>query len=196
MSGSLAPGAPAEAIRQLELVPHPEGGFYAVTWCAGEQVASPYGDGARRSVATCIYYFLSPTVPNGVPSADPVAAGMPVGWKPGVGVLHTNKSSTMHLLHHGTSRYILIRAAHPWGPYNPKKVPYELPEIRTVTMGANRAARQTLQLLVEGGWWKVSMLAPSASPSVPEPGAVDAKDEADGSGALISEVVTPGAFLF
>lgn len=40
-----------ELIRQLELQPHPEGGWYRETWRA------PAPDGARAS-ATCIYFLL------------------------------------------------------------------------------------------------------------------------------------------
>lgn len=185
MAAYLVPASLTGTIERLKLIPHPEGGYYGVTWVEQKQVVSPYANDVIRSVATCIYYFLSPHVPRGLVSADPVAASMPKGWQPGVGVLHTNKSPTMYLLHHGASRYTLIRAAAPWGPYDPDAEPYKLPEIRTVTMGTDFVAGEVLQLLVEGGWWKVSMLPDSEPARVPAEGMV-------GLGALISEVVTPG----
>lgn len=99
----------------------------------------------------------------------------------------------MHLLHHGVSRYTLIRAAQPWGPYDPQRQPYQLPEIREVTMGSDLDQGQSLQLLVEGGWWKVSQLPGlRADSSASE----RAEDSEEGSGgALISEVVTPGTYF-
>lgn len=98
----------------------------------------------------------------------------------------------MHLLHHGVSHYTLIRAAQPWGSYDPHKQPYELPEIREVTMGSDGDQGQVLQLLVEGGWWKVSRLPGLQADSSAASGSAEGME---GSGALISEVVTPGTFL-
>ena len=44
---------------QLELEPHPEGGWYRQTWASPVEVAPPGYDGARAS-ATAIYFLLMP----------------------------------------------------------------------------------------------------------------------------------------
>jgi predicted cupin superfamily sugar epimerase len=44
---------------QLDLAPHPEGGWFRETWrCAAS--FSPEGYGGPRSAATCIYFLLHP----------------------------------------------------------------------------------------------------------------------------------------
>ncbi|TXI81848.1 MAG: cupin domain-containing protein [Cupriavidus sp.] len=46
----------ARLIRELKLVPHPEGGFYRETWRDPLRVTRP--DGASRDASTGIYYML------------------------------------------------------------------------------------------------------------------------------------------
>lgn len=48
--------ASADLIRRLDLLPHPEGGYYRETYRAADAVTR--GDGARRSASTAIYYLL------------------------------------------------------------------------------------------------------------------------------------------
>lgn len=45
-----------EIIRELQLMPHPEGGFYRETYRAGEQMKTQHG--AIRNVCTAIYFLL------------------------------------------------------------------------------------------------------------------------------------------
>src|ERR1041384_2773553 len=45
--------------QRLELVPHPEGGWYRQTWRAPVAFAPP-GYGGERSAATAIYFLLHP----------------------------------------------------------------------------------------------------------------------------------------
>ncbi|GAA5892256.1 Cff1p [Sporobolomyces salmoneus] len=92
-----------------------------------EQVASPYANRERRSLATQIYYLLDPKSPKGN--------------------LHLNKSTTYHLHHSGRSLYTLLRPT----PSGRGK-----PEIKQVVMGENVEKGQVRQLVVEGGWWKCS----------------------------------------
>ncbi|OCH94696.1 hypothetical protein OBBRIDRAFT_831528 [Obba rivulosa] len=88
------------AIKQLGLIKHPEGGYFVETDRQSDQVPSPFADGALRSLATSIYYFLTPDEPNGV--------------------FHMNKSATMHVLHQGRAEYVLITPGNP--PRVEKKV--------------------------------------------------------------------------
>lgn len=58
-----------------------------------DEIPSPFADGALRSLATTIYYLLTPDQPNGV--------------------FHMNKSATMHVLHQGRAQYTLITPGNP-----------------------------------------------------------------------------------
>ena len=48
---------PKDYINELDLLPHPEGGFYKETYRSGDQVELPVFEG-RRNVSTAIYYLL------------------------------------------------------------------------------------------------------------------------------------------
>ncbi|KAI0039501.1 hypothetical protein FA95DRAFT_1504106 [Auriscalpium vulgare] len=85
----------ANLIRDLKLIRHPEGGYYAETDRQEVEIPSPYADGQLRSLATSIYYLLTPDEPNGY--------------------IHMNKSVTMHVHHHGRAEYTLITPS-PAGP--------------------------------------------------------------------------------
>jgi predicted cupin superfamily sugar epimerase len=54
---SEASSAAARLIRQLDLGPHPEGGFYRETYRSGERVARAEA-GVERCASTAIYYLL------------------------------------------------------------------------------------------------------------------------------------------
>lgn len=179
-----------ELIRHYKLEPHPEGGYYAVTWVMDEKIKSPFAsDDEERNIATCIYYLLCHKTPGctdkpahigRADEPDPFST-----WNSDIGVLHLNKSATMHVHHAGRTKYTLISAKAPLG----KGLVDENgnPLTRTVVMGDDVAKGEVRQLLVEGGWWKVS--------EIPEDDRTAARDgTADGGrvGALISEIVTPG----
>ncbi|KAI0795043.1 RmlC-like cupin domain-containing protein [Abortiporus biennis] len=83
----------SELIKVLKMQKHPEGGYFVETDRQSEQVPSPFADGALRSLATSIYYLLTPDA--------------------GVGVFHMNKSATMHVLHQGRAEYTLITPGNP-----------------------------------------------------------------------------------
>ncbi|GAA5928251.1 hypothetical protein JCM1841_001752 [Sporobolomyces salmonicolor] len=122
------PESNSSLISSLALQPHPEGGYYAETVRAEETTPSPFADGAERSLATEIYYLLTPDSPGGK--------------------MHMNKSLTFHLHHQGRARYTLVKPT-PSGSSEP-------PEIKHVVMGTDSAKGEVRQLLVEGGWWKAS----------------------------------------
>ncbi|EJF63974.1 hypothetical protein DICSQDRAFT_55037 [Dichomitus squalens LYAD-421 SS1] len=83
----------SELIDQLRLIRHPEGGFFAETDRQTKEIPSPFADGALRTLATTIYYLLTPDEANGV--------------------FHMNKSATMHVLHQGRAEYTLITPGTP-----------------------------------------------------------------------------------
>ncbi|KAI0646202.1 RmlC-like cupin domain-containing protein [Trametes meyenii] len=80
-------------VEQLKMHKHPEGGYFAETDRQTDLVPSPFAGGALRSLATTIYYLLTPDEPNGV--------------------FHMNKSATMHVLHQGRAEYTLITPGSP-----------------------------------------------------------------------------------
>lgn len=136
-------------IKELNLQSHPEGGFFVETDRAKEIVKSPYADGGERSVSTTIYYLLTADSPSGV--------------------VHRNKSRTMHVLHQGRARYTLITPGSP-------------PKFEQVTMGIDNSKGEVRQLMVEGGVWKMSEI----------PAEDLSRGDADNVGCLITEVVSPG----
>ncbi|KAA1467068.1 hypothetical protein DENSPDRAFT_832042 [Dentipellis sp. KUC8613] len=87
------PSPNAELIRDLSLMRHPEGGFFAETDRQEETVPSPFADKQLRSLATSIFYLLTYDEPNGV--------------------IHMNKSVTYHVLHQGRAEYTLITPGNP-----------------------------------------------------------------------------------
>ncbi|KAI0746647.1 RmlC-like cupin domain-containing protein [Daedaleopsis nitida] len=80
-------------VKQFNMNVHPEGGYFAETDRQAEQVPSPFADKALRSLATTIYYLLTPDEPNSI--------------------FHMNKSATMHVLHQGRAEYTLITPGEP-----------------------------------------------------------------------------------
>ncbi|KAL6305478.1 RmlC-like cupin domain-containing protein [Sparassis latifolia] len=80
-------------IKELKLLKHPEGGYFAETDRQVDEIPSPFANGASRSLATTIYYLFTPHQPNGV--------------------FHMNKSVTMHVLHQGRAEYTLITPGSP-----------------------------------------------------------------------------------
>lgn len=56
-----------EWAKALELLPHPEGGWYRETWRSSETIpheALPPGFGGARSAGTCIYFLLRGGFPS------------------------------------------------------------------------------------------------------------------------------------
>src|ERR1700752_4543448 len=54
------PSVVADIIQQLNLQPHPEGGFYRRTYCSSERITRSNATGAstQRDASTGIYYLL------------------------------------------------------------------------------------------------------------------------------------------
>jgi predicted cupin superfamily sugar epimerase len=155
-----------EIITSLNLEPHIEGGFFVETDRAPDTVPSPFPvepsstselapkrpgfDPAVRNSSTTIYYLLTPNGPQG-------------GF-------HRNKGRTVHTLHRGRGRYVLIHADEPG----------KEKRIETFVVGPNVAKGEKLQWIVEGGKYKASFLLP------------DEDSGKESQGLLISETVVPG----
>jgi predicted cupin superfamily sugar epimerase len=166
-AGEDAPDAPKieRLIDSLHLLKHPEGGWFVETdrdplripnpflakqqHDAVEYTAQPAGDDATRSAMTTIFYLLTPNSPKGR--------------------FHRNKGRTVHTLHKGRGRYVLIRTD--------EVKPGEQARIETFVVGHNVEKGERLQWIVEGDIYKASYLLP------------DDEDSGESeSGLLISEV--------
>lgn len=151
-------------ITTLNLIPHVEGGYFALTDLAPTSMASPYPhtplseatlaatggvregyDPTQRLLSTTIFYYLTPHRPQGH--------------------FHVNRSRIVHTLHRGRGRYVLI---HPDG------------RVESFVVGQAIEKGEKLQWVVEGGVYKASFL-------------LDADDDdKENEGLLISETVVPG----
>lgn len=153
-------------INKLGLQKHPEGGYFVETDRDPLRVPNPFlsgtngsnqnttyaapEDGSSRSASTTIYYLLTPGKPHGV--------------------FHKNKGRTMHTLHRGRGRYIVIHVDEEHGE--------EKARIETFVVGHDIHKGERLQWMVEGGKYKASFLLP------------DHEDDMKSEGLLISEVYT------
>ncbi|KAL8740648.1 MAG: hypothetical protein Q9190_006678 [Brigantiaea leucoxantha] len=150
-------------IDTLNLQPHPEGGYFVETDRDPLRVLNPFrtssastsseGKDDQRNASTTIYYFLTPRSPQG-------------GF-------HRNKGRTVHTLHRGRGRYVIIHADQIQHGGKAR--------IETFVVGQDIEKGERVQWIVEGGKYKASFLLP------------DNKDGSGGSeGLLISETVIPG----
>ncbi|KAK9458726.1 RmlC-like cupin domain-containing protein [Lipomyces oligophaga] len=107
---------------------HIEGGYFVETDRSISTVTNPYEhkddvDDTTRNESTLIYYLLTPHSPSGR--------------------FHRNKSRTIHVLHRGKAKYVLI---HPDGT------------LETFNVGQDVANGEKLQWIVEGGDYKASYI--------------------------------------
>lgn len=162
-----------QTITTLNLQPHVEGGFYVCTDKSPLRIPNPFpldsnsSSGASapapaddpsnttRAASTAIFYFLTPTSP--------------------LGAFHRNKARTVHTLHWGRGRYVIIHAdeagSESGDGEEKKKV-----RVESFVVGTNIAKGERLQWVVEGGKYKSSYLLP------------DEDGEGKTEGLLISEV--------
>ena len=156
-------------IAKLGLQRHPEGGYYVETDRDPLRVPNPFpqldsaveipppaleagvamdDDDSTRSASTTIYYCLTPGSPKGV--------------------FHRNKGRTVHTLHRGRGRYIIIHADE--GREGQKR------RVESFWVGQDIDNGERLQWVVEGGKYKASFLLP------------DTEHGTSSEGLLISEV--------
>ncbi|OJD30356.1 uncharacterized protein BKCO1_6200055 [Diplodia corticola] len=200
--GAVVPQEPAGSravIAALKMMKHPEGGYFVETDRDPRRVVNPFhpsydsgmtevstktcfaetsaaesdakGDQAQqwtaltRSASTSIYYLLTP--------------GRSFGR------FHRNKGRTVHTLHKGRARYVVIHADEVVNGLRPKGEA----RIETYVVGQDVAADERLQWVVEGGKYKASFLLPDDEAEGASAGAAQATSK---DGCLISETVIPG----
>ena len=140
-------------ITKLGLQKHPEGGYFRETDRDPLRIPNPFrsnsnNDDLTRSASTTIYYLLTPASPTGR--------------------FHRNKGRTVHTLHSGRGRYVIIHADE---RENGKKA-----RVETFVVGHDIHGGEKVQWLVEGGKYKASFLLP------------DVEGRSESEGLLISEV--------
>ncbi|KIW40980.1 uncharacterized protein PV06_06579 [Exophiala oligosperma] len=164
-------------ISALSLQAHIEGGFFAETDRDGLLVPNPFlglpyltnatarDASTTRSASTTIFYLVGPTSP--------------------VGHFHRNRGRTVHTLHRGRGRYVLL---HVDERDQDGRVPVE-----TFVVGHDLERGERLQWIVDGGKFKASFLLPDTDTTA---GHGDGGGEGGGDqsqqGLLISETVVPG----
>ncbi|KZF26177.1 DUF985 domain-containing protein [Xylona heveae TC161] len=169
--GSVPNESPAtqRIVDALKLQQHIEGGYFLETdrdsfripnpflnqpRAAGAVTAAPAGEDSTRAASTTIFYYLTP--------------------RTSLGAFHRNRGRTIHTLHRGRGRYLLIHADEVAGQ------PGKKARVETFVVGHDVATGEKLQWIVEGGKFKASFLLP------------DHEGGSDSEGLLISETVIPG----
>lgn len=148
-----------QLITKLHLQKHPEGGYFFETDRDEWRIPHPFRSSSSesngntdadstRNASTTIYYLLTPANP--------------------VGHFHRNKARTVHTLHQGRGRYVIIHAE--------DKEKREEDRVETFVIGHDILGGERVQWAVEGGKYKASFLMP------------DEKGGPESGGLLISEV--------
>ncbi|KAI9690897.1 MAG: hypothetical protein M1822_008517 [Bathelium mastoideum] len=169
-------------IQHLHLQPHIEGGYFVETDRDSLRVPNPFlpaeatqhpahiasqttqGNQLTRSASTTIFYLLTPGSPRGC--------------------FHRNRGRTVHTLHWGRGRYVLIHADEVMGAYdeddNVEGRAGKKARVETFVVGKDVEKGERLQWIVEGGKYKASFLL------------ADEEEGERSEGLLISETVVPG----
>jgi len=156
-------------VDSLHLLEHPEGGYFVETDRDPLRIPNPFlskvqsghvehtapanDDDKTRAAMTTIFYFLTPNRPKGH--------------------FHRNKGRTVHTLHKGRGRYVLI--------HTNEVQPGGKARIETFVVGHDIAKGERLQWIVDGDIYKASYLLPDNEES-----------SHSEEGLLISETVVPG----
>ena len=140
-------------IKKLNLQKHPEGGYFYEYDRDPLRIPNPFRAGSQdhdstRSASTTIFYLLTPAN--------------------SLGHFHRNKSRTIHTLHSGRARYVIIHAD--------EKEEGEKAKVETFVVGHDIHGGEKVQWVVEGGKFKASFLLP------------DTEGGLESEGCLISEV--------
>ncbi|KEQ74574.1 hypothetical protein M436DRAFT_43545 [Aureobasidium namibiae CBS 147.97] len=170
----------AKLISLLSLQQHIEGGYFVETDRDTNRVPNPFlnttpsasssdqttfytstGAEKTRNASTSIHYLLTPESP--------------------MGAFHRNRGRTIHTLHRGRGRYVIIHADQVMPEYDSHSGMRAKARVETFIVGQNVEKGERLQWIVDGGKYKSSFLLP-----------LGGEDAADNGGLLISETVVPG----
>lgn len=171
-TGTKAARAPEPAdtqavIDRLQMLPHIEGGYFVETDRDPRLVPNPFAGAADYSSAAAALVPQRPGYHPAVRNASTTIFYLVTPGSP-QGNFHRNRARTVHTLHRGRGRYVLIHADEKDN------------RVESFVVGPNVAAGERLQWIVEGGKYKASFLLP------------DREGGETSSGLLISETVVPG----
>lgn len=190
------PAGTLALVAAFKMTKHPEGGYFVETDREKRRVANPFHPSYESAMIT-----VSPK--QRFTEATATAAAEPAANASGThnqllmeltrsasttiyylltqgrtfGRFHRNKGRTVHTLHKGRARYVIIHADEVVDGIRQKGEA----RIETYVVGQDILAGERLQWIVEGGKYKASFLLPD----------VDGGD-ASACGCLISETVVPG----
>ncbi|KAI1609947.1 RmlC-like cupin domain-containing protein [Exophiala viscosa] len=168
------PGFIQSTISTLNLQDHIEGGYFVETDRDHLLVPNPFKNlpllanatskdhSETRHASTTIYYQI--------------------GQKSPVGYFHRNRGRTVHTLHRGRGRYVIMH-------FDQRDQNGQIP-IETFVVGQDIEAGEKVQWIVEGGKFKASFLLPDSSRY--DATAADGAETGSEKGLLISETVVPG----
>jgi uncharacterized protein len=168
-----------KVIEKLGMQEHVEGGYFVETDRDSLRIPNPFALQGKepdskiltdtRNASTTIHYLLTPKSP--------------------LGAFHRNKGRTVHTLHRGRGRYVIIHADEMASSSCPGGYGGEdLPEgkrwtgkarVETFVVGQDVLNGERIQWIVDGGKYKTSFLLPDEGSESSE-------------GLLISETVVPG----
>jgi uncharacterized protein len=163
-------------LKTLNLQSHIEGGYFVETDRDALLIPNPFLDlplltnatskdtSETRNASTTIHYLLSPSSP--------------------VGHFHRNRARTVHTLHWGRGRYVIIHFDQ-FSSSSSTNAKVK-PRIETFIVGHDITAGEQVQWIVEGGKFKASFLLPD------DPNDGVGKGGGTQKGLLISETVVPG----
>lgn len=114
-----------------------------------------------RNASTSIHYLLTPESP--------------------MGAFHRNRGRTIHTLHRGRGRYVIIHADEVMPEYDSHSGIRAKARVETFIVGQNVEKGERLQWIVDGGKYKSSFLLP-----------LEGEEPVENGGLLISETVVPG----
>lgn len=126
---------------QLDLAPHPEGGWFRETW-RSDHTFEPAGYGGPRHAATAIYFLLHP--------------GEESRW-------HVVRSDELWLWHAGGPLALRMRGSARSGSLREREEAAATGDEEIAVLGNDVAAGQRPQVLVPGGVWQ------SAAPAGDQP---------------------------
>lgn len=167
-------------LNQLNLHPHPEGGYFAETDRNPLQIPSPFqakrqyqtAEHETRAASTAMYYLLTPGSP--------------------LGLFHRNLARTIHTWHRGRGRYVIIHADEVDGEGEKSK--NSKADIETFVVGPNVECGERMQWIVGGGKYKACFLLPD-SPGHDQDHNQEMTMTGGSNGLLISEVGLLRAFI-
>ncbi|KAF2098273.1 cupin domain-containing protein [Rhizodiscina lignyota] len=174
-------------IHTLKMQSHIEGGYFVETDRDPALVPNPFHpstDAIYRSTQArlaalnpTVALYMSTVFPSDNDNDTTRNASTTIFYlvteKSPMGAFHRNKARTVHTLHRGRGRYVLIHA-------DEAELSGGKARIETFVVGQNVEKGERLQWIVEGGKYKCSYLLP------------DEEGGDSSNGLLISETVVPG----